>query len=174
MKKNYLILIISLFIILLLPVAYYFMYALPQHNRELQQIERDKLEYQKELDRLDRQKEEERLQQEKEERERKEIQEQERIKREKEEKEFNYNKCINTANQRRSENFSRYCELSYRTCIQSIDEWNSSPLHTYNQVSYSECDIHKEKDWYCTIMDKYAQERKEWYERQLKMCDRYK
>ena len=170
MKKGYIILIISLFIVLLIPIAYYFMYALPQHNKELQQIEKDKLEYQKELDRLDREREQERIEQERKDKERKEQQEQERIRQEKLEKERNYYNCIETANKWREDNFKSYCELWYKTCTDNIDYWNNL---IPNSHSYSECEDYKFKNNECLMKDNYAQEWKEWYERQLKMCDRY-
>ena len=148
MKKGYIILIVSLFVLLLIPIAYYFMYALPQHNMAMQELEKEKIEqeqWEREQERLERQ-------------------------REKEEKEKNYLDCIETANQWRRDNFESYCELWYKTCTDNIDYWNNL---IPNSRSYSECENYKFKNGECLMKDNYKQEWEEWYERQLKMCDRY-
>lgn len=135
MKK----LIIILFLLLFLPIGYYFCYALPQHNKELQQIERDKLEYLKEQD---------------------------------SKREYLYDNCIDTANKWRSDNFNEYCELSYKMCVDNVKAyWN---WFVPNQQSYSVCEKYKmDKDGNCYLLDNYAKDWKEWYEKQLEICNRY-
>ena len=168
--------LIILCVVLLIPIAYYFCYALPQHNIAMQEIEKEKLKQEDEKLRQERQKlkiEEDKAAYEKAkidlERQTREIEERNR-QREKEEKEANYHNCIETANRWREENFKSYCELWYKTCTEDIDYWNNL---IPNSRSYSECEDYRFKNNECKMKNNYAQEWKEWYERQLKMCDRY-
>lgn len=167
MKKNYIILIISCFIVLFIPVTYYFCYALPKHNERLQEIEYEKFVYEQNRDRL----EQERLEQEKADKEYKEREEQQAKIKEEQDRINNYNNCINWANQKRREDFSNYCKLSYSMCLEELENYNKSALY---KLPNSECDKYIEKDWQCHLYDIYAKKREDEYNRNLKQCDIYK
>ena len=155
-------LIIIGFILLFLPVSYYFFIALPNHNSALQQIEIDKLEYQKEQNSL---------------REKKEQEERDRIETEKREKQERYDNCIHEANKNYDESLKDYCEMWYRDCKMQVQEhnrnlsekfdyyWNSNELNVD-----SECSKFKYKNNWCFTMDKYSEKREEVYKKAIDYC----
>lgn len=165
MKKNYIFLIVWWFLILFIPIAYYFCYALPQHNLALQKIEQDRLDYQKEKDRKAE--------------EAKEL-EQLRIEREKEEKLERYQDCISAATRDYNNNLSGYCNMWYQECKQNIDDYNRNLSQKYdyywnsNEKWYWDCEKYKFKNNQCFLWDKYSKERENAYERAIKYCETLK
>lgn len=103
-------LIIIGFVILFLPVSYYFLIALPNHNNVLQQIEIDKLEYQKEQDSL---------------REKKEQEERDRIQEERREMEEKYNNCVKKAENEKIDMLKGFCEAEKTNCRREVDRYNA-------------------------------------------------
>lgn len=166
MKKWYIILIVWLFIILFIPIAYYYFYALPQHNLAIQQIEYEKFIYEQDRDRL----EQERLEQEKADREYKEWEQQQAKIKQEQDRINNYNNCINTANQTRKKDFSTYCKLSYAMCTEELEAYNKT---TFNKLPISECDKYIENNGQCHLYDVYAKKREDEYNRNIKQCDIY-
>ena len=137
MKNKSYILIWVWIIIVLLPVAYYFCYALPSHNKAMQEIELQKLEYQKRQDKIA----EEKAIEEKREAERKEQEKQQ-------EKERNYQNCMATAQENYNSTWNRNCKSmydaqnnEYQKCVNDIQDYNRK----YPQEAYPDnrCDNRK-------------------------------
>lgn len=127
-------LIIICGVVIALPVIYYFCYALPQHNKALQEIELQKLEYQKEQDRLA----EEKKANEKREAELKKEQEQER-------KERDYENCMSNAEKNYYSTWNNNCKqiydsqnAQYQKCLTDTEDYNRK----YPQEAYPDhrCD----------------------------------
>ena len=91
LKMNNKTLIIICGVVITLPVVYYFCYALPQHNKALQEIELQKLEYQKQQDKE--KAEQERIKQQKADEEKRKVDEEKRLEKEKN----NYEECMRIA-----------------------------------------------------------------------------
>lgn len=96
----YVIIIISTLITL--PVLYYFLISLPNHNKRIEELKLQELEYQKEKDK----------------------QELIKVENEKNEKTTEYNNCVAEAIDQKLRDFQKYCTIGYNDCMQSIKKWN--------------------------------------------------
>ncbi len=112
-------LIVIGFIILFLPVSYYFFIALPNHNNALQQIEIDKLEYQKEQDRKQ---------------EKYEVELEQKKQEEKRAMEEKYYECIDKAEDNKTWKLQWYCKSMYDSCM----KWNSIESNYWSNLEWCE------------------------------------
>lgn len=151
MKRNYIFLIVWGFIILFLPIAYYYWYALPK-------LERDKFEYQMEKDRKA---------------EEKKIKEQQEAERKEKEKKQEYEWCKLLAEIQHDSELKWVCEASYNACKELVDRYNRDLPNFMTRKTYNECDKYKYKEWkWCIVMTNLDSSREERYKTALKECDK--
>lgn len=150
MKKSYITLIVVWFIILFLPIAYYYWYALPK-------LERDKFEYQVNKDR---------------EAEQKKIREKEEAEEKEMQKKIDYEECKQSAINIYDIELEWVCEASYNWCKESVDSYNALWLTYYPKRDYWECEKHKFKDWWCMVITNFNNSREQRYKTALAECDK--
>ena len=151
MKKQTLFIGIA-FIILFLPMAYYYGYAKPH-------LEREKFEYQKRQDQELKDKK---------------AQEEYDKRVEENEKKQNYDNCIKQADIEYNNTLISVCEASYKLCVENVDSYNALWLTYYPKKTYDECEKFKfnYEDNSCMFYEQFNKGREENYKTALDKCER--